>query len=97
MAEQDYSRAMETYKQLKEIGLEGEAKSFMDGIEQKYPKGTSARPEEIQQGLERILKEHQEKMPVAFTGPSKKQCALGLGVLALIVLASTGMPYAPLY
>lgn len=97
MAEADYSGVMETYKKLEEVGLKKQADSFMSKIEQKY-KGTSAPPKEIQQGLERILAEHQETAPAASTGPSRTQYALGLtGILAAILLASSGMPYVPLY
>ncbi len=98
MAEADYSRVMETYKKLEEVGLKKQADSFMSKIEQKYPKGTSAPQKEIQQGLEKILAEHQETAPAASTGPFRTQYALGLtGILAAILLASAGMPYVPLY
>lgn len=97
MAEQDYSGVMETYKKLEGIGLKKEADSFMSKIEQKY-KGTSAPPKEIQQGLERILAEHQEKAPVAPAGSFRTPYALGLtSILVAILLASSGMPYVPLY
>ena len=57
-AQPDYSGVMKTYESLKGHGLKAEADAVMKGISDKYPKNQSAPPEEIQHGLEALVKKH---------------------------------------
>ena len=57
----DYSRAMKLFEDARKTGHGSEAKAVMDKIKLKYPKGTSAPPDEIEHGLEGILAKHGEQ------------------------------------
>ena len=108
-AQPDYSRVMQTYKSLEKAGLKAEADAVMSNISGKYTADHPASPEEIQHGLEAILKKHDSNHPsaphgshAAHTKTASKATRwdglVGLAaVVAIIALASSGMPaYMPL-
>lgn len=89
MVEYDYSKVMELYKRLETMGLKNEADSVMGNIAKKYPKGTSAPPNIIQQGLEGILATYQPKTKnLAATGNSEGRMEYIAGLAAIVLLIS---------
>ncbi|HLC50592.1 MAG TPA: hypothetical protein VJI97_04150 [Candidatus Nanoarchaeia archaeon] len=62
-AQPDYSGVMKTYEGLKGQGLKAEADAVMKEISGKYTAEHPAPPEEIQHGLEALVKKHEHSHP----------------------------------
>lgn len=59
----EYDQVMNLYNILRQHGYEEDAQNVMAEIAGKYPKGTSAPPEEVKAGLEAKLEGHGIKIP----------------------------------
>lgn len=101
----DYADVMSMYNQLKDAGHESKAKAVMDKIASRYPKGTSAPPEEIKKGLEAIVKSShgheaygESPSPAKPKGPASNTDYLARAAMlaaGVALFAYTGIPLIP--